>query len=196
VIDRVKPTVPPDDYLPFNFDIDGAAPLASFGGDYTFHITTSMHGVNGYASTDPANAARRISHLHRKIEANRDEIVLTRSYDTEDCDVLIVAAGAVTRTARQAALEARKSGVKVGVLQLITIWPFPDKEIMAAASKAKTVIVAEMNYAGQLAGEVLKAVGHSVELKKVNTFNGEVMYPQAILQAIQGTPGNFAAGAK
>ena len=182
--------------MPFNFGIDGPAPLASFGSEYTFHITTTMHGENGYPSTDPANASRRISHLHRKIEANRDEIVLTKSYDTEDCDVLIIAAGAVTRTARAAALEARKAGIKAGVLQLITIWPFPDKEIMAAAARARKIIVAEMNYAGQLAGEVLKAVGNSVELEKVNSFNGEVMYPQAVLQAIQRTPGSLATGAK
>jgi 2-oxoglutarate ferredoxin oxidoreductase subunit alpha len=196
VIARQKPTVTPSEYMPFNFGIDGAAPLASFGSEYTFHITTTMHGENGYPSTDPANASRRISHLHRKIEANRDEIVLTKSYDTEDCDVLIIAAGAVTRMARAAALEARKAGIKAGVLQLITIWPFPDKEVLAAAAKAKRVIVAEMNYAGQLAGEVLKAVGNSVELEKVNSFNGEVMYPQAVLQAIQRTPGSLATGAK
>ena len=196
VFDRVKPTVPPDQYLPFDFDGDGAAPLASYGSEYAFHVTTTMHSVNGYASVDPANAAKRIRHLHRKIETHRDEIVLTKSYDVEDCDVLIIAAGAVTRTARAAALRARQAGVKAGVLQLQTIWPFPDQEIMAAAEKAKTIVVAEMNYAGQLAGEVLKAVGNSVKLKRVNTFNGEIMFPQAVLEAIEGVPGSFAVGAK
>jgi 2-oxoglutarate ferredoxin oxidoreductase subunit alpha len=67
---------------------------------------------------------------------------------------------------------------------------------MAAAEKAKTIVVAEMNYAGQLAGEVLKVVGSSVTLKRVNTFNGDIMFPQAVLEAIQGVPGSFTAGAK
>jgi 2-oxoglutarate ferredoxin oxidoreductase subunit alpha len=67
---------------------------------------------------------------------------------------------------------------------------------MAAAERAKTIVVAEMNYAGQLAGEVLKAVGSSVKLKRVNTFNGEIMFPQAVLEAIEGVPGSFAVGAK
>jgi 2-oxoglutarate ferredoxin oxidoreductase subunit alpha len=67
---------------------------------------------------------------------------------------------------------------------------------MAAAERAKTIVVAEMNYAGQLAGEVLKAVGNSVKLKRVNTFNGEIMFPQAVLEAIEGVPGSFAVGAK
>jgi len=152
--------------------------------------------VNGYASVDPVNTTKRIRQLHRKIEAHRDEIVLTKSYDVDNCDVLIIAAGAVTRAARAAALQARQAGVKAGVLQLLTIWPFPDQEIMAAAEKAKTIVVAEMNYAGQLAGEVLKVVGSSVTLKRVNTFNGDIMFPQAVLEAIQGVPGSFTAGAK
>jgi 2-oxoglutarate/2-oxoacid ferredoxin oxidoreductase subunit alpha len=185
VIDRLQPTVPPDQYLPFNFDGNDAAPLAAYGSEYVFHMNTSMHGVNGYSSSDSANAARRIAQLHRKLEAHRDEIVLTKSYDVDDCDVLIIAAGAVARTARAAALRARQAGVKAGVLQLLTIWPFPDQEIMAAAEKAKTVVVAEMNYAGQLAGEVAKALGSSVTLKRVNSFNGEIIYPQAVLEAIQ-----------
>jgi 2-oxoglutarate/2-oxoacid ferredoxin oxidoreductase subunit alpha len=184
VIDRVKPAVPPDQYLPFNFDGDGIAPLAAYGSEYAFHVTTSMHAVTGYASVDPANAAKRISQLHRKIAAHRDEIVFTRSYDADDCDVLIIAAGGVTGAARAAALQARQAGIKAGVLQLITIWPFPAKEIQAAAEKAKKIVVAEMNYEGQLAGEVLKAVGNSVKLHRVNTFNGEVMFPKAVLEAI------------
>jgi 2-oxoglutarate ferredoxin oxidoreductase subunit alpha len=110
--------------------------------------------------------------------------------------VLIIAAGAVTRTARAAALRARQTGVKAGVLQLLTIWPFPDQQIMAAAEKAKTIVVAEMNYAGQLAGEVSRVVGSSVKVKKVNTYNGEIMFPQAVLEAILGVPSSIAAGAK
>jgi hypothetical protein len=46
-----------------------------------------------------------------------------------------------------------------------------------------------MNYSGQLAGEVLKLVGNSVKLTRVNTFNGEVMFPQAVLQAVLGAGG-------
>jgi len=192
VIDRVRPTVAPDQYLPYNFDGNGTAPLASFGSEYAFHVTTTMHGHNGFASTDPANATRRIAHLHRKIEANRDEIVLTKSFGVEDCEVLIIAAGATARTARAAAERARQAGVKAGVLQLITIWPFADKEIMAAARNAKHIVVAEMNYSGQLAGEIARIVGNSVKLSRVNTYNGEVMYPQAVLQVL-GVAGAAAA---
>jgi len=185
VIDRTKPAGPPDEYQPFNFDGAAVAPLAAYGSEYVFHVTSSMHGPDGFSNNNPANAAKRISQLHRKIEAHRDEIVFTKSFDVEDCEILIIAAGAVTRAARAAALQACKSGVRAGVLQLITIWPFPDKEIIAAAKTAKTVIVPEMNYSGQLAGEVLKLIGNSVALKKVNSFNGQIITPQDILGVMQ-----------
>ena len=182
---RKAPAIPPGAYKPFDFDSADAAPLARYGGKYIFHITSSMHGPDGFASAEPANAAKRVSHLHRKIEAHRDEIVLTKAYDVENCDVLIIAAGAVTRAARAAAILARQAGIQAGTLQLVTIWPFPDREIIAAAKTAKKVVVAEMNYAGQLAGEVQKFIDKSTSLIRVNSFNGQVITPQDILKALQ-----------
>ena len=180
VCDRIKPSGPADSYKPFTFEGNKVAPLASYGGEYIFHITSSMHGEDGFSNNDPQNAARRVAQLHRKIEEHRADIVMTKSYDVEDCDILVVAAGAVSRAARAAAAEARKKGLKVGVLQLMTIWPFPDIEIMQAAEGTSKVIVAEMNYSGQLAGEVLKVLGPQVNLKKVNSFNGQIITPADI----------------
>jgi 2-oxoglutarate ferredoxin oxidoreductase subunit alpha len=185
VIDRARPTVPPKDYKPFDFGRDDAAPLAPYGGEHVLHITSSMPAENGAASIDPDNAAKRIGQLHRKLAAHRGEIVSVRTYGVEDCEVLIIAAGIVARAARTAALEARQAGIKAGALQLVTIWPFADEEIIAAAHKAKTVIVAEMNYSGQLAGEVSKLLDKSIRLVNVNSYNGQYLFPQDILKVMQ-----------
>ena len=184
VINRKGPTDDPAKYCPFDADGDGVAPLAAYGGEYVFHISSSMHGPNGYSNNNPENAKWRINQLHRKIEMHRDEIVLTKAYDTDDMDVLLIAFGATTGASRAAALEARENGIKAGVLQLITIWPFPDKEVKALARKVKKVVVSEMNYAGQVAGETQKVIGSDVELKKVNKYNGEIITPQDILRAL------------
>jgi 2-oxoglutarate ferredoxin oxidoreductase subunit alpha len=184
IVDRKAPGGAPADYLPFKPDADGIAPLAAFGSDYVFHVTSSMHGTDGYSNNDPANAAWRVRQLHEKVERYRDEIVLTRSYYTEDMDVLIVAFGATTRAARAAALEARSQGIKAGVLQLQTIWPFPDKEIAALGAKARMVVVPEMNYSGQVAGEVQKALGAGADIRRVNKYNGTIITPQDILDVI------------
>ena len=185
VIDRKKPAGVPENYKPFAADADGVAPLAAYGSRYVFHVSSSMHGPDGYSNNDPANAAWRVTQLHRKIEMHRDEIVLTKTFDTEDADILLIAFGATTRASRAAALELRKQGIKAGVLQLITIWPFADKEVALLGQRAKTVVVTEMNYSGQVAGEVRKVLGSGADLRKVNSFNGQIITPQDILKVIR-----------
>jgi 2-oxoglutarate ferredoxin oxidoreductase subunit alpha len=184
VIDRKRPRGTSAAYLPFKPDDDGVAPLAAYGSEYVFHVTSSMHGTDGYSNNDPANAAWRVRQLHEKIDRHRDEIVLTKSYYTDDMEVLIVTFGATTRAGRTAALEARARGIKAGVLQLQTIWPFADKEIAALGKNAGMVIVPEMNYSGQVAGEVQKALGRGADIRKVNKFNGTIITPQDILDAM------------
>ncbi len=110
VIDRKAPSGPPAAYLPFKPDADGVAPLAAYGGDYVFHVTSSMHGTDGYSNNDPANAAWRVRQLHEKIERHRDEIVLTQTYYTEDMDVLIVTFGATTRAGARGGARSARAG--------------------------------------------------------------------------------------
>jgi 2-oxoglutarate/2-oxoacid ferredoxin oxidoreductase subunit alpha len=185
VIDRKRPTGPPAAYKPFTADADGVAPLAAYGGEYVFHISSSMHGPEGYSNNNPSNATWRVDQLHRKIEMHRDEIVITKKFDTEDADVLLIGFGATTRASRAAARELRKQGIKAGVLQLLTLWPFADKEIALLGGKAKTVVVTEMNYCGQAAGEVRKVLGGGAEIRQVNSYNGEIIAPRDILKAVR-----------
>jgi hypothetical protein len=41
-----------------------------------------------------------------------------------------------------------------------------------------------MNYGGQLAGEVTKALGSGISLKKVNSYNGQIITPSQILKEL------------
>ncbi len=193
VVERRMPDGPPEGYRPFRFDAAGPPPLAAFGGERVFHVTSSMHGPEGTSVNDPENAARRVRELHAKLERSRGEIVRTRAFDADDAEVLIVALGATTRAGRAAALEARRRGIRAGVLQLLTVWPFPDREVAALARRARTVVVVEMNYAGQVAGEVRKALGPEADLRLVNRYNGTVITPREILAAITG-PGDPHGG--
>lgn len=184
VVDRVKPEGDPKAYKPFSFEPGAVAPLAAYGSDYIFHVTSSMHGEDGYSCNTPTNAARRVAQLHTKLEQNLDDVIMVKEFDVEGCEVLIVAYGVVTRAARTAAAKAREKGLKVGVLQLQTVWPFPAKAVAAAARNASAVIVPEMNYAGQMAGEVRKVVGDPSMVRTVNSYNGTIMFPDAIEKAL------------
>lgn len=186
VIDRKKVTCSIEEYKPFDFSRGAVAPLASYGSDYVFHVTSSMHGENGYGNNVPENAKRRISQLHTKIMDHRDDIVRVKAFDIEDCEVLIITAGSPTRAAREAARLDKKEGIKTGVLQLQTIWPFADKEIKQAAVNAKKIVVPEMNYSGQLADEISKLFDNSIPILKVNSCNGVAISPEDIRLATRG----------
>lgn len=185
IINRSKPTCPPEKYKPFEAGEDGIAPLASLGSEYVFHVTSSMYGTDGRANSTPISAEWCVRQLNEKIDRFREELTITKKFDVDDCDILLIAFGGMTRAAREAALMARRKGMKAGVLQLVTLWPFPDEEVAELAAKAKMVVVPEMNYSGQMAREVRRVIGTQKELRKVNSYNGGIITPQNILDVIK-----------
>jgi 2-oxoglutarate ferredoxin oxidoreductase subunit alpha len=90
-----------------------------------------------------------LNHLTGKIRNHLDDIVQVEHYLTDDAEVIVVAYGSTSRSALRVVKEARHEGRKVGLLRLITPWPFPSKEIECLGEKAKAMIVPEVNY-GQI----------------------------------------------
>ncbi len=182
---RKRPICAPEEYLPFKAEgNDGIAPLAEYGSEYIFHITSSMHGAAGYSQNDPENAGRKTKHLYDKIYRHLPEIVQTREVMTEDMDLLIITSGATTRAAHAAVLESRKRGLKVGLLQLITVWPFADQQVASLGKRAKKILVPEMNL-GQMILEVQRAVGTDVPVFGVQKSNGLGIEPGEIMEKIK-----------
>lgn len=188
VIDRKPPACPPEDYLPFRPDPDGVPPLASFGSEYIFHATSSMHGERGYSQNDPENAERKIRRLFQKLDNHMDEIVRYRRYYPEaNLDLLVVTFGATTRSARLACLRAQKEGIRAGVLQLVTLWPFPEHLVEAQAHRALRLLVCELNQ-GQLVHEVKRAAGKQ-KVSGLHKVSGEGFTPKEILSCIREVAG-------
>ena len=108
----------------------------------------------------------------------------------EGADVVLVSYGGSSRAASAAMKMAREKGVKVGMLKLITIWPFPAKLVEEKTKNAKAIIVPELN-TGQLVGEVERYVGRD-RVVSVTRVDGELFEPEEILEAIL----HAAGGAK
>lgn len=184
VFERPVPTCDPKDYRPYGHTGGKLAPLASFGSKYQFKINGSMHNDAGYGWADTKNADKVIRHLTDKIENNKDDIVITREYYMEDAEYVIIAYGGSSRSAISAMEFGRKKGLKVGVLQLITVWPFPDKKVAAALSKAKAVFVPELNL-GQIIGEVEKFNVNNIPIVGINRVDSHAIDPRDILARIE-----------
>ena len=183
VVERKKPTCAPEDYTPFDYS-GGITPLASYGSEYVFKINGSMHDELGRPCARPDNADRVIRHLTDKIEKHRDEITITRKYQMEDAEYVIIAYGGTARSALSAMQKAREKGIRVGVLQLVTIWPVPEKEILETMNRAKAVIVPELNL-GQYIGEINARNPKNIPVVGVNRVDGKPIEPTEILKKIE-----------
>ncbi len=183
-VERMGTDVPPEWYKPYGDSISDVPPMASFGTGYRYHITGLFHDPLGYPTQRIDEIDDWVERVHRKIERNLQDIVLYEEDGTAGAKTVVVAYGATARSARHAVRLARQRRHKVGLVTLLTIWPFAEDLIANLARTARHLIVPEMNL-GQLALEVERIAGRN-KVVRVNRANGEMVTPQLILDAIEG----------
>jgi 2-oxoglutarate ferredoxin oxidoreductase subunit alpha len=181
IINRRRPQVGPgQDFRVFQPDMDGAPPMALAGEGYRIHLTGLTHDERGYPATDPETQHRMLQRLLHKIQDNRSAIIEYEEHSLEDAKILLVTYGSTARSAMPAMREARDKGMKVGMLRLLTCWPFPEEKIQSLADRK--FIVPEVNF-GQMAREVERFARYPV--KRVSHAGGDLMKPEAIAAAIE-----------
>ncbi len=145
--------LPPGEYLPFKPSEDLVPEMFKAGDGYRLHVTGLTHDFRGYPVMSPEVQEQLVHRLVNKIRLNAPKIWRYEETGVEDADVVIVTYGITSRVAVEAIDIARKKGIKVGMLRLIVVWPFPEQRIFELASRGKAMVVAEMNY-GQVFYEV------------------------------------------
>jgi len=184
IVNRKKPTNPPSEYAPFKPDDDLVPPMACFGEGYRFYATGLTHDERGYPQTDSALFQQKlVQRLCDKIRKNAEEIVKVEEILLEDAEVVVVAYGIVFRSALSAVRIARSQGIKAGLLRLVTLWPFPDKQVSNVAQKVKRLLVPEMNY-GQLVREV-ERVAKRTPVVFLPKLGEEPHKPMEIVEALR-----------
>ena len=184
VVPRNNYSGPKEDFRPYKFDCQGGHPMARAGDGYNFHITGLTHDERGYPVMTAEQSKIVVTHLMEKIHGNADKIIRLDEDQIDGADVVVVSYGITSRIAIKAIQDARKEGIKVGSLRLITIWPFCEKRIRELAPKIKAFVVPEINY-GQMVLEVERCAGGKCETISVNHCGGAVHDPEVILAAIR-----------
>lgn len=178
-------------YQPYAVGDDLVPDVADFGAGYRIHVTGLIHDETGFPSGSPAVTRKAIHRLHEKIMRAKDEVIKTESLLLEDAQYAVVAFGGTARTAYQAVLNARRKGVKAGMLRLRTIWPFAQEAVAALAEKVRGIVVPELNY-GQLVGEVKAAAGGDCPVQSLTKYNTEIFTPAEIEEAVMAMAGGNA----
>ena len=142
------------------------------------------HNIINSLFIDPKDCSRHNVKLQEKHDLITQREVRFEEYMTEDAELLFVAYGTTARICQSAALKLREEGVKAGVFRPISLWPFPEKELYAAANRpgVKAVICAEMSM-GQMIDDVKISLNGSKPIRFFGTSGGLFPTPAELAQA-------------
>jgi len=186
IVPRRRPRVPPGDgYQPYLPDEDLVPPMAVAGEGYRIHITGLTHDERGYPSTSDDSAQwPLIQRLVNKIRLYKDEIIQVEELNLDDAEVVVVSYGIAARAAMWPIELARREGIKVGLLRLITVWPFAEEKIRDLAQRVRAFVVPEINW-GQIALEVERCAAGRAPVYLVPHPGGGIHKPEQVLAAIR-----------
>jgi 2-oxoglutarate/2-oxoacid ferredoxin oxidoreductase subunit alpha len=183
IFDRIRPTVPPEWYLPYEENSRGVPPMAAIGDGYRHHVTGLLHDAKGYPIQNPKEVESFMKRQFKKITNGFFEIQMTKSFMVEDARIIIIAYGSVARSAKRAVVKAREHGIRAGVLQLVTLFPFPKNAVASILRNCRVAIVPEMNI-GQISREVKRVNQFGVKVLKYNRIDGQAIEPKEIFDEI------------
>ena len=184
LVERKWYTGPKDKYLPYKNDKDGIPFMVRNGDGYRFHTTGLTHDERGYPLPTAERQQVCVGHLIDKIEKNADKIIIVEEEEIKGAEVVVLSYGITSRVAVKAVQDARKAGIKVGTIRLVTVWPFPEKRIAEIAARVKAIVVPEIN-AGQIVQEVERHSRGKCRVVSVPHYGGWVHDPEDILKAIK-----------
>jgi len=184
IVERKRPEVPPEEFLPFKADESLVPPMATLGKGDKIHYTGLSHDERGYPTDDPENYKKLIERITAKIRNNVEKIASWDMKYIEDAEMILISYGSSARAVLQACINARKQGHKVGFLRLITIWPFTEELIKKISENVSKILVLEQN-TGQVLHLVKEAIGNRAKIYFYSKLGGEPFTPHEILEQIR-----------
>ena len=189
VVERLKTSVREGvDYHPYLPREDGRLPMSHFGEAHRYNVTGLYHDMWGFPSDRPDLVKGLIRHLVDKINRNAHQIARYKEYHIEDARTVLISYGASARSALHVVKSARRKGERLGLLELQTLWPFPEGLVREKCAGARRVVVVEMNM-GQIAQAVRLAVDRPERVFLANRIDGFLISPtdiRNILRLIRG----------
>lgn len=162
---RRLPDPTADPYTLRGFLDEDVAPMPIFGRGHKAHVTGSCHDAFGMRNVvDAAALDAFVRALANKVSKRTDALARIESEATVDAEVILVAYGLVGRAALAIARQARETGLPVGWVRPITVWPFPEAALKKLCGSARCVIVMENNL-GQMAPYFRAALDTGVDVQ-------------------------------
>lgn len=139
---------------------------------------------------DAESLEKRNWKLQKKFAMMKENEVRYETYFTDDADYIMVAFGTVARITMNAINSARKSGIKVGLIRPISLWPFPEKPFFETRNQVRGYVSVEMS-AGQMIEDVKLAVNGCAPVDFFGRTGGVVPTQEEIYDKIISVAGGI-----
>ncbi len=113
---------------------------------------------------------------------------LCTAENVDKAEAIIIASGSAAAQSREAARLCAEKGIKVGIIKVRSLRPFPTQELRLLCKDAKLIVVPEFNYVGWLAKDVAAAIyGHSKAkiIAGPHVYGGQSMPVELILDEVE-----------
>jgi 2-oxoglutarate ferredoxin oxidoreductase subunit alpha len=174
----------PGEAWPYEEPDDSICPILPVGEGYKFHVTGLTHDHRGYPVISAEAQEENVRRLMDKVRKHVDEIIWLEEQDTDGADVVVISYGITSRVVQPAIARARKDGIKIGTIKMVTVWPFPEKRIRELAGRVGALIMVEMNY-GQVFLEMDRCAAGQCRTFLVEHAGGTVHDPEDIYKTIK-----------
>jgi 2-oxoglutarate ferredoxin oxidoreductase subunit alpha len=184
IVNRKYTQLPPGQYLPFRAPENSAPEMAPLGKGYHTLYTINYHNEDGTIDWDGQGYDRLYRRITGKITEYRRDICKTESFYLDDAEQVIITYGSEVRPALDAVEMARESGLKVGLLKLITVWPVAEEKIREVAKNMNKVYALEMNI-GKYVREVERLCLPYCEVERITKNQGIIHTKEEIYSVLR-----------
>ena len=189
LINRVPATIDKEKFIPFTNSQTRKSKVPdfpTFGTGYRTYVTGLTHNEKGFPATDKQKDHEKlVKRITSKITDDIDKLTMVEKLNLDDAKIAFVTYGATARPAESAMEMGRKKGIKVGLLRLKLVWPFPDKLITKLAKEVDKIIVPEMNL-GQIVHSVREYAAGQCEVVSAPKIGGEMHHPTELYKYLEG----------
>jgi 2-oxoglutarate ferredoxin oxidoreductase subunit alpha len=130
--------------------------------------------------------------LQKKLRRIQENEVRYEAQQVDDADLLLVAYGTAGRVCLSVMRNARREGIKVGLLRPQTLWPLAEEQLAGLAEKVKGMLVAEMS-AGQMLEDVRRAVSGRVPVRFHGRMGGAIPMVDEVFDDLKALAQDVAA---
>jgi 2-oxoglutarate ferredoxin oxidoreductase subunit alpha len=184
IVEREFTKREPGQYLPYQIYEGDQPEMVRAGMGHRIHTTGLTHDERGYPAMNADAQEKLVRRLKSKIDDHVEEIAIYDEEEIDGSDVTVISYGITGRVAAYTAELARAEGLKVGLLRLVTLWPFHERLIAGLVKRTKSIVVAEMNL-GQIFHEVERATCRRIPVHLLGHAGGAIIEPETLLARIK-----------